>query len=377
MNSKALACMAFVFNALLFGTYYAISKEALGRIDPILFTFFEMITLVPVAVGILIWTRRQITRTLLKRGFLLGSCLCLALFTIAIGLKYTTATCTAFFPSLNGFLAAFLAWMVLRQPVAKTTWIAGALSIIGSVLLIVNASLGGLRGSLIALLGGLFFTGYVFLSENVQKDELDPWALLGVELLTMALWATLIMLLFGDWSSFHPQLPKDMWVILYVAGACTFLPTLLTVLMQKHVSPITISFIYILEPIFGAIAAFFYLHEVLPPGGYLGGGFVVLGAIIHTGGSTIVSPSPGQIQTRRPAFLSVQAMFTRIVGTMMVPVKALLDQHWSRGGSVLRLTPFQQTHAPLLLMGVVFSHANICHRSDASPTPGHGHTQKR
>ncbi len=107
----------------------------------------------------------------------------------------------------------------------------------------------------------------------------------------MALWANLIMLLFGDWNSFHPQFPKDAWVILYVAGACTFLPTMLTVLMQKHLSPITISFIYILEPVFGAIAAFFYLHEVLPPGGYLGGGLVVVGAIIHTWGSVEFIPT--------------------------------------------------------------------------------------
>jgi len=167
----------------------------------------------------------------------------------------------------------------------------------------------------------------------------------------MALWANLIMLLFGDWNSFHPQFPKDAWVILYVAGACTFLPTMLTVLMQKHLSPITISFIYILEPVFGAIAAFFYLHEVLPPGGYLGGGLVVVGAIIHTWGSVEFRQSPGLVQKWRPALLSVQAMSAHLVEALMVPVKALQGQHWLRGVIALRLTPFQQTHAPLLLMG--------------------------
>ncbi len=285
MKMKVVACLAFLLNAVLFGTYYAISKEVLGRIDPIVFSFFEMIILLPAAICILILARRQITRALIKRGVLLGSSLCLAIFTIAIALKYTTATGTAFFPSLNGFLAAFMAWIFLRHPVGKMTWVAGLISVAGTILLIFNSSMGGVRGTLIAFLGGLFFTGYVFLSDYEQKDEYSPWALFGIELLTTALWASLVVLLFGDWNAFHPALPKDGLVILYVAGACTFLPTLIAVLMQKHVSPVTVSFIYILEPIFGAIVAAFYLHEMLPLNGYLGGVLVIIGAMVHTWGS--------------------------------------------------------------------------------------------
>src|SRR5258707_15705418 len=98
----------------------------------------------------------------------------------------------------------------------------------------------------------------------------------------MALCANLIVLLFGNWQTVHPSLPHDIWVVLYVAGACTFLPTLITVLMQKYVSAVTVSFIYILEPILGAVVANMYLHEALPLDGYIGGGVIVVGAIIYT-----------------------------------------------------------------------------------------------
>src|SRR6266496_521198 len=360
MNSKVLACIAFLFNAILFGTYYAVSKEAIGRIDPIIFTFFEMMTLVPAAVCIIICSRRQISRKVLKRGLLLGSSLCLALFTLAIALKYTTATGTTFFPSLNGLLAAFIAWMVLRHPLAKATWLAGLISVIGTALLIATTSMGGPRGSLIAFLGGLFFTGYVFLADHEQKDEHAPWALFGIELLIMALWANLIVLLFGDWGSFHPQFPKDAWVILYVATACTFLPTMLTLLMQKYLSPVTVSFLYILEPVFGAIVALFYLHEVLPLEGYLGGGLVVVGAIIHTWGSAGASEQLGPVptQTRRPSSLEAQAIPAQVVDTCLFPVETTLttlgqhsqsrvivlsqqNQFFSKSSEVLRLRQAQ------------------------------------
>ena len=292
---KLVAGLAFLLNTILFATYYSVSKEALGRIDPIVFSYFEMSSLIPVALCLIICSWRNMNRAVVKHGIYLGSWLCLALFTIAIALKYTTATSTAFFPSLNGFLAALIAWFFLRQPVKKLTWLAGVLSVVGTILLVLNSSTSNWRGSLIAFLGGVFFTCYVFLADREQKDEIAPWPLLGIELLTMALWANLVVLLFGDWRAVHPSLPHDVWAILYVAGACTFLPTLITVLLQKHISPITVSFIYILEPILGAIVANIYLHETLPIQGYAGGLLVVAGAIIHTWGTSIArKPSTEQ-----------------------------------------------------------------------------------
>src|SRR5947208_4856986 len=154
--------------------------------------------------------------------------------------------------------------------------------------------MGGVRGALTALLGGLFFTSYVFLSDTIPHDETTHWPLFGIELVTMAAWASLVVLLFGNWQTLHPTLPKDALIILYVAGACTFLPTLLTVIMQKYISAVTVSFIYILEPALGAGIATLYLHETLPLVGYIGGGLVVVGAVTHT---WFQSPQAGQENT--------------------------------------------------------------------------------
>ena len=101
MRIKLIAGCAFLLNTIFFATYYSVAKEALSRIDPIVFTFFEMVSLAPLALVIILWTWRDITRAVIKRGILLGSVLCLALFTIAIALKYTTATSTAFFPAMK------------------------------------------------------------------------------------------------------------------------------------------------------------------------------------------------------------------------------------------------------------------------------------
>lgn len=318
MKMRFLALLAFFLNTLLFATYYAVAKEALQRIDPIIFTYFEMMALVPVALCIIVFCWQDLNKRIIKHGIIVGSSLCLALFTIAIALKYTSATSTAFFPALNGFLAAFAAWLFLRQPISKGTWFAGLLSLVGTILLIINSPIGGIRGSLIAFLGGLFFTGYVFLSEHEQKEANAYWPLFGIELLTMAVWANLIALLFGNWQAVHPAIPKDIWIILYVAGACTFLPTLFTVLMQNYISAVTVSFIYILEPVLGAVIAALYLHENLPLDGYIGGALIVSGAIVQAWTLAEHEPRPRQSLSRQLA--QTRAESGSLITTFVYPI---------------------------------------------------------
>lgn len=318
MKIKVIAGLAFLLNTFLYGTYYSVAKEALGHIDPIVFTFFTMMTLAPPAIIMIAFSWRHITREIVKSGFLLGSCLCLGLFTLSVALKYNTATGTAFFPALNGLLAAIIAWLFLRQPLRKITWFAGFISVSGAVLLMINASMGGLRGSVIAFIGGLFCTLYIFLADHEQKDKKAYWSLFGVELLTMALWANLIALLFGDWQAVNLVMPNDLMAILYVGLGTTFLPTLFTVLLQNYLSPVTVSFISILEPIFGAVVAVLYLHEVLPFYGYVGGGLVVAGMILHTW-STVERPS-GNLVLQQRFSLSGPRLQTSVFGRLVYPL---------------------------------------------------------
>src|SRR5260221_2906146 len=183
---KLAAGLAFLLNTILFATYYSVAKEALTRIDPIVFSFFEMITLVPAALCIIIFSWKDMSGAVIKRGVLLGSWLCVALFTIAIALKYTSATGTAFFPSLNGFLAALIAWLFLRHPVKKLTWFAGAVSAAGAVLVLPDFPLGNWRGPPFAIFAGGLFHLFQFFLDHGHKNRIGPSPRLRVRKLTTA-----------------------------------------------------------------------------------------------------------------------------------------------------------------------------------------------
>ncbi len=49
-------------NVVLFETYYAVSKEALQRIDSVVFACAEMLLLLPVALALVLFMRKDLTR---------------------------------------------------------------------------------------------------------------------------------------------------------------------------------------------------------------------------------------------------------------------------------------------------------------------------
>jgi hypothetical protein len=98
---------------------------------------------------------------------------------------------------------------------------------------------------------------------------------------------------------------------------------LITATMQKHISPVTVSFIYILEPVLGAIFANMYLHEMLPPIGYLGGGLVVVGAVIHTIGTVFSSK---EVQTAKVTQTAQTLQTSQVVKTKQIAKPVMTTQ---------------------------------------------------
>jgi drug/metabolite transporter (DMT)-like permease len=285
---KYLAYSSFLFIVMCFGTYYAVTKEALGRIPPTLFACGTMLLLLPVALVLCLLGRKDITREVLIRGSLLGGCLCAVTLLLTVALEYTSATATAFFPCLNGLLAALFTRLVLRRPVLRLTWGAAILALLGMGLMTASTtiSLDEWRGTLLALLGSVTYTGYIFLFDHLlvgyQTDRPTGfWPVLGIQLLTMAAGGLVILLLFGDWQALHPEL-RDLLALLYVGVFILLLPLLLAACLQRYVDPTSVAFIYTLEPVLGAVVAFLYLHEMFSLTMYAGQGLVLCGVLFQT-----------------------------------------------------------------------------------------------
>ncbi len=299
---RFFATSAALGNVLLFATYYSVTKGALARIDSVMLAFFQIVILAPIAFGLLITQRHRLTRNVWIHGSLLGGCLGFLLISFAVALRYTSATESAFFPCLNGIFAALFTGLILRQPVARGVWVTALIACIGMVLMIgAPVARSHWRGDCAALLGAFASIAYLFLvnrfavrsrdGATVERGVYTSWSRLpifAVQLTTMIILATIVSLLFGDWSAVRPHFPSDGWVIAFI-GLTIIIEVWDSPFIVQHVSPTTVSYIYILQPVIGGLIAHFSLGEMFSARVYEGQALIIAAVILQT--SLSLAPS--------------------------------------------------------------------------------------
>jgi drug/metabolite transporter (DMT)-like permease len=283
---KRLALLLIAVNPVLWASFYATGRMSLEHVDPFLFSAAELSFAALPALPILWVTRRQITRDVIRRAAMLAGVLYLGLFTSTWALAFTTASHTAFYPALNGVIAALIAWAVYRSAIDGMTWLAGALAAAGAGLLILTSAADGGHwiGEAIALAAAVVYTGYIFLTDRLTTGE-DAllWPMFATELVILVLIAVPVALLFGSFGPQDVAGVGKIWPALIFAGVMTtFLPTAISLFFQRFVDPVTVAFLYILEPVWGALIAHAFLGERLSMAGMAGGGLILLAALLKT-----------------------------------------------------------------------------------------------
>ncbi|GHO50809.1 DMT family transporter [Ktedonospora formicarum] len=270
---------AFLCMSLLSASFFPIAKPVLDRMDSAIFVAIQMGWLVPPAIVLLLWSRHHITRAVILHGIALGSCMGVGLLCLTLAMASTSITETAMFSCMNGILVVLVSWLVFRQRVQRLTWFACLFSIAG-ILLLLSISEMHWQGDLLAFLGGLLLTGCSFLLEkwclpSPDRQPLSRQAILGIQCLTMAGEMLLYALLFGDWQSLQFAYPSDLFAFTYISLITTLAPMATMIVMRRYVNGVTLTFLSTIEPIAGAIVAFFFVHERFPPLAYLGAALAV------------------------------------------------------------------------------------------------------
>jgi drug/metabolite transporter (DMT)-like permease len=308
---RLLAFVLLFLNPVLWASFYAISKKALHQVDPISFATFELSVAAVPALVLAAILHKQLTINVLRAGVLLGVILFAAVLGSTIALYYTTATNTAFFPALNGAFAAVITVAVLKKALNLGAIISVSLATAGALLVIIMSGEGGGNpmGDLISLGAAAVYTGYIFAVDNQASEKnsrtaAQLWAISCVEIVVMAILAWITLFIFG--GSVSDMLGKPGLVVsaLYVGVFTTIIPTIIALFFQKYVNPMTVALLYVLEPVWGAIAAWLIEGEVITMVGYIGGSLIIVGSIVNifsTGdnkaaeqpGSTSATPRPG------------------------------------------------------------------------------------
>jgi drug/metabolite transporter (DMT)-like permease len=191
---------------------------------------------------------------------------------------------------LAPLLVALWARFVIHEPVRRRIWVALALALFGLSLVVdvwSGVSLNG-TGVGFALLGALSYVVYLLLADRAVAGR-DPMSLLAYGFF----FASVFWAIVQPWSSFPSGIVSSdvsllgrladvhlpVWsLLLFMIVLGTMIPFALIVGSLRHLSPTRVGIIAMLEPIAGALIAYFWLDETLGTV-QLAGGVVVLAAI--------------------------------------------------------------------------------------------------
>lgn len=222
-----------------------------------------------------------------RAGLVSGAMWAVMFTCFMLALTMTTVANTLVVMAISPLLAALLAWVVLKEPVAGRTWLA----IGGAGLGIVWMVAGGLGGGEGALAGMAVAFGVpvasainiVTLKKSGARVDLRPAVLLGAVLSCAATFA----LAFPFRASGH-----DLAILALLGVLQLGLPCMLMVAAARHLQSHEVALLALLEVIFGPIWAWLGAGE-RPDTATLQGGAVVLVALVAN------ELLPGVATTRR------------------------------------------------------------------------------
>ncbi|HYL42404.1 MAG TPA: DMT family transporter [Ktedonobacteraceae bacterium] len=216
---KRIAYPSFLFSLVLFATFYAASRSALGHMKPVDLIWWACLGLLPAGLTLLLGgAYKHLDANALCHGAPLGGCLCVMLFALATSLEFTSATETSYFPCLQAVFAAVLARILFKQRLSGWTWCASFIAFAGMLLMIgVQVHASAWRGDLAAILAAFCYTVYIFLVDvyliKTAMKRGRVIATVGVQFLTLTLGASIIELLFGNWPLAQLRWPNDGSII--------------------------------------------------------------------------------------------------------------------------------------------------------------------
>ncbi len=284
---------------LLWSATFAIIKGVLSDISSMLFIGLRFLIAGVILLPFIIYKKLDWKNSNLLPPIFLGVLLFIGFSTQTVGLKYTSATKSAFLTGSAVAIIPILQLFVEKKKPKTGSIIGVAVVLIGILFLSGGNSIGTLLndistnfnfGDFLTLICAFFFAWYVvYLS--MLSSKYNFWMLLIIQVGVAAILAFALAIIFDVINyellkiNFTTQLGFG---IFYTAIFATLITTTLQTKYQKLVTPTKAGIVYSFEPIFAAVIAFIFLSEKITPFGLLGATLIFVGLIISESFDEIV-----------------------------------------------------------------------------------------
>lgn len=279
MTKQHKADLLLVMITAFWGASYFLTDLCLAELPPLCLNAFRF--LVAFAVLAIIYFRRL--RHISRRTWLYSALIACSLVMVYVcygyGLPLTTISNAGFICALPVIFTPLLELAVFRKKPNRRFAVALVLCTVGLALMTLGDTFRPALGDIICMGTAFFYAVDLLLTDRAVRDsEVDPLQL-GVCQLGVTGAIMLVLTLLLEQPKL-PQSPQVWGAALFLAVFCTGIAFVIQAVQQQYTTASHVGLIFTLEPLFAAIVAYFFAHEVLGVRGYIGAALMMLSLVL-------------------------------------------------------------------------------------------------
>jgi drug/metabolite transporter (DMT)-like permease len=278
MQKKHTLLFLLVLGTGFWGISFSITKQGIEHSSPSLFLFYRFL-LATAVLTLVFWKHvKGVSRSAVISGAILAVPLVAGISLQTLGIKYSGASQTAFLAATTVVIIPIFKLLFYRTTAPFKIWMAAVLALTGVFIMSVNCGFAISIGDLFTIAGAGAFAVYMIRIERQSAiQNLLPTI---VPMFATCALLTLVLALTEKQTSWIPN-DHAFWIgAVYCALFSTAFMYTISNIAQRYISAERVSVIYLFEPVFGAIAAYFILGEVLTWRLLLGGTLIFAASLI-------------------------------------------------------------------------------------------------
>ncbi|MBW1653852.1 DMT family transporter [Flavobacterium quisquiliarum] len=278
MKQKQLLLILLIIGTAFWGISYSVTKLAIGNYSPATFLFYRFLLAV-IVLSIIFWKYvKDINLQAVKTGFILAVPMFLGIHLQTIGLKYTDASQCSFIAGLTVIIIPLMKLGLYKTNASLKIWIAAFTALTGLFVIAIQDKFTVNVGDLFTIAGSFGFAVYLIAVEKHSATKNLLYSI--VPMFAFCALFTFCIALTDAKAVWLPQNDTFWLGVVYCALFSTAYMYTVSNISQRYLSAERVAVIYLFEPVFGAIGAFFILGEDLSWRLLLGGSLIFAGTII-------------------------------------------------------------------------------------------------
>lgn len=252
--------IALTITAIIWGSGFVASSISLEYFTPYQILAGRFLIGAIVLTVIFHKKLKNINKSTMIKGAVLGIFLYLAFALQTVGLQFTTPSKNAFLTAVNVVIVPFIAFIIYKRKIDMYELMGAILAMVGVGILSLKLSAEINIGDLLTLGCAFGFAFHIFFTAKYVKDS-DPVTLTLIQMMTAAIIGVIVVLFRGETSFVIEK--EGMLSLLYLGIFSTTIAYLLQTVAQKMITETKAAIILSTESFWGMVFSVAILDETM------------------------------------------------------------------------------------------------------------------